>query len=154
MDAKKQDRFMKDLILRESKEAITELRDIINDKNYKSDHESENIRPLITLCIQESENVEDSCKNTLNNNFMNGYDIINIITHILKHRLDFSNRLDGTRNIVEQWQKTRAFKNEEFSIKIRESGNDYLRIGQINKALFLYNEALLYGIFAFIQMTI
>ena len=85
---------------------------------------------------------------------MSGHDIINIIRHILKHKLDFSNRLDGKRNILEQWQKTRAYKNEEFSIKFRESGNDYLRIGQVNKALSLYNEALLNGLFALIQMTI
>ena len=150
MDAKKQDRFMKELISRESKEAITELRDIINDKNYKSDHESDNIRPLITRCIQEWENIDASCTTNSNNTFISGHEIINIVRHILKHKLDFSNRLDGKRNILEQWQKTRAYKNDEVSIKFRESGNDYLRIGQLQKALALYNEALLNGFFAFI----
>ena len=64
---------------------------------------------------------------------------------MLEHKLDFSNRLNGKRNILELWQKTRASKNEELSIKLRESGNDYLRIAQLNKALCLYNEALLFG---------
>ena len=150
MDAKQQDSFMKELISQETKEAITELRDVINDTNYISVHGSENIRPLTALYLQEWENVDDICINKSNNNFMSGHDVVNIIRHILKHKLDFSNRLDGKRNILEQWQKNRAYKNEEFSIKFRESGNDYLRIGQLKKALALYNEAILNGLFVFI----
>ena len=80
---------------------------------------------------------------------MSGHDIFSILRHILKHKLDFSSRLDGKRNTLEQWQKTRAYKNEEFSAKFRETGNDYLRIGQFNQALHFYNEALLYGLFCF-----
>ena len=147
MNKGKQDMFMKELISRETKETVEELGKIINDSNYKSDHESENLKPLIVLFLHQSVNVDDSNKDKSNKDVISGNDIINIIKHILKHKLDFNNRLNGGQNILEQWQKTRASKNEELSIKLRESGNDYLRIGQLNKALLLYNEALLYGFY-------
>ena len=84
---------------------------------------------------------------------MTKHDIISIIKHVLKYKLDFSHRLDGKRNILKLWQKTRASKDEELSAKLREKGNDYLRIGQLQKALCLYNEALLCGNLIIIKMT-
>ena len=69
---------------------------------------------------------------------------------IIENKLDFVHRLNRKRDIYGLWQKTRACKNEEFSIKFRENGNDYLRKGELNKALCLYNEALLFGKFCII----
>ena len=145
MEAERQDGFMKKLIFRETKETMTELNDIIINKNDISENERENIKRLIALYQQTLEPIDDSSNHEPNNNFLSTLDILNIITHILKHKLDFSNRLNRARNILEQWQKTRAYKNEEFSIKFRENGNNYLRLGQLNTALHFYNEALLFG---------
>ena len=48
---------------------------------------------------------------------------------------------------LEQWQKSRASKNEEFSVHFRETGNENLRNGQWNNALHFYSEAVLFGKF-------
>ena len=145
MDSVKQDKFMKELISCETREAITELKDIINDQDIVSEQGCENLKSLISLCLQQSEEVKNGGINRSVGNHISRSDIIGTIKYMLEHKLDFSNRLNGKRNILELWQKTRASKNEELSIKLRESGNDYLRIAQLNKALCLYNEALLFG---------
>ena len=101
--------------------------------------------PNMTKCIQLLENNEANTQNDNNNSFLRGRDIFRIIQLILENQLDFNNRLNGSRSVLEQWQKTRANKNEEFSIKFRESGNECLKEGQLNEALHFYNEALLLG---------
>ena len=145
MDAEKEDKFMKNLISQETKHAITALKNIIEDKNYIEEEGDENLKCLVTLCLQPP---EDQMRNHVSRQ-----DIISIIKHVLRYKLDFSHRLDGKRDILKQWQKTRASKDEELSVKLREKGNDYLRIGQLQKALCLYNEALLYGNRIIIKMT-
>ena len=148
MDAARQDGFIKNLMCSETKEAFKELMKVIEDIPHDINrYYGDNIIPLITEYLQSSEITETSLPKNTENNKINGNDIFNIIRLILEHKLDFSNRLGGTRNILEQWQKTRAQKNEEFSIKFRESGNDYLRSGQLNNALHFYNEALQFGWF-------
>jgi len=145
MDAEKEDKFMKNLISQETKHAITALKNIIEDKNYIEEEGDENLKCLVTLCLQPP---KDQMRN-----YVSRQDIISIIKHVLRYKLDFSHRLDGKRDILKQWQKTRASKDEELSVKLREKGNDYLRIGQLQKALCLYNEALLYGNLNIIKMT-
>ena len=147
MDAAKQDKFMKELISRETVEAVTELKKIIKGKsnNPAEKEEYKDVKNLINLSLQQSKDAKNGISKEDKNNFLTRNDIISIIKCVLKNNLDFNHRLEGTRNVLEQWQKTRALKNEETSIKLREKGNDYLRIGQLNETLALYNEALLHG---------
>ena len=147
MEAAKQDKFLKELISRETVEAVTELKRLIKDKSYTTDEKEEykHVKNLINLCLQQSKDAKNGINKEDKINFLTKNDIIRIIKCVLKNNLDFNHRLEGTRNVLEQWQKTRASKNEETSIKLREKGNDYLRIGQLNETLALYNEALLHG---------
>ena len=146
MDAARQDGFIKNLICSETKEAFKELNRVIEDQtHHQTPYYGDKIIPCITEYLQSTENTETSSTMNTTNKKMTGNDIINIIRLILENKLDFSNRLGGTRNILEQWQKTRVHKNEEFSIKFRENGNDYLRSGELNNALHCYNEALQFG---------
>ena len=138
---------MKELISRETKEAFADLKgklETSSDSEWSS-AERTTVESLINLYLQQSKSAVKSKIKSIDELKVSKSDIYRIIQCIFKHKLDFSNRCGGKRNILEVWQKTRAFKNEEDSIKLRESGNDYLRIGQLNKALALYNEALLYG---------
>ena len=147
---------MKELISRETKEAFTDLIRIL-ETSSDGDRNSSNcktVKSLINVYLEQSKSADKSGKiKTIDQLKVSKCDINHIIECIFKQKLDFSNRCGGKRNILEVWQKTRAFKNEEDSIKLRESGNDYLRIGQLNKALALYNEALLYGWNNYIRMT-
>ena len=143
MDAERQDGFIKELISTETNEVVKELGLILENKKDFIDPNNDRLQQLIDQYLQEKENIKDSCNN--NNDLLQEEDIFILIRLILKHKLDFSHRLDGNRNILEQWQKTRAFKNEELSIKFRENGNDYLRKGELKEALHFYNEALLFG---------
>ena len=156
METKQQNKFMKEFISRETKEAFTDLKHIL-ETSSDSDPNSSNCKTaksLINLYLEQSKSADKSGKiKTIDQLKVSKCDINHIIKCIFKYKLDFSNRCSGKRNILEVWQKTRAFKNEEDSIKLRESGNDYLRIGQLNKALALYNEALLYGWNDYIKMT-
>ena len=147
MEASKQDKFMKELISRETIEAVTELKKIIKEKgsDLAENKDYKNVKNLINVCLQQSKDAKNGSLKVENNNHLTKDDIINIIKCFLKNNLDFNNRLKGSRSVLEQWQKTRASKNEETSIKLREKGNDYLRIGQLNESLALYNEALLQG---------
>ena len=147
METAKKDKFMKELISRETIEAVTDLKKIIKEKDCLPEDKDEynNVKNLVKLCLQQSKDTKNgSCKED-NNNFLTRDDIISIIKCVLKNNLDFNHRLEGTRNVLELWQKTRASKNEEMSIKLREKGNDQLRIGHLNESLALYNEALLHG---------
>ena len=146
MDALKQDKFMKELISKETFEAVTELKKIIKEKGCDSTekNDNKNVKNLINLCLQQSKDAKNG-PIKIDNNHLTKDDIVILIKYFLKNNLDFNNRLKGSRNVLEQWQKTRASKNEENSIKLREKGNDYLRIGQLNESLALYNEALLHG---------
>ena len=143
MDAERQDKFLKELMSRETNEAISELSEILENH---SDSDSSNLKRLISVLLQQSDNTEEVSARKNENNRMNSHDVIHIIREILKNKLDFNNRLGGKRNILKLWQKSRAYKNEEGSIRLREFGNDYLRAGKISEALLVYNEALLYGI--------
>ena len=147
MEAIKQDKFMKELISRETIEAVTELKKIIKEKgnDFAEKKDYKNVKNLINLCLQQSKDAKNGSIKVDNNNHLTKDDIVNIIKCFLKNNLDFNNRLKGSRNVLEQWQKTRASKNEDNSVKLREKGNDYLRIGQLNESLALYNEALLHG---------
>ena len=147
MEALKQDKFMKELISRETIEAVTELKKIIKEKgcDFAEKKYYKNVKNLVNVCLQQSKEAKIGSIKVDNNNHLTKDDIVNIIKCFLKNNLDFNNRLKGSRNVLEQWQKTRASKNEENSIKLREKGNDYLRIGQLNESLALYNEALLHG---------
>ena len=147
MDATKKDKFMKELISHETIEVVTELKKIIKEerKNSSGKEDYKTVKNLINLCLQQSKDSKNGEIKEHKNNHLTKDDIISIIKCVLKNNLDFNHRKNGTRNVVEQWQKTRASKNDETSIKLREKGNDYLRIGQLNEALALYNEALLNG---------
>ena len=145
MEAKREDGFMKNLISSETKDVLIELKNVIENKidleecNYKA------ILSSITQYLQFNESEEANTESNLKDNVLQGHHIFGIIKLILEHKLDFNSRLNGSRNVLKQWKKTRAYKNEEFSIKFRENGNDCLRKGELNNALFFYNEALLFG---------
>ena len=142
MDAERQDKFLKELMSRETKEATSELSEILENN---IDTHSSNLRRLISLFLKKSDNAEEMSARKNENNRMGSHDVIHIIREVLKNKLDFNNRLGGKRNILKLWQKSRAYKNEEGSIRLREFGNDYLRAGKISEALLVYNEALLFG---------
>ena len=143
MDEKRQDHFLKQFMSRETKEAISELSEILE---ASSDTHRCKLKELITIYLQKSDNTDKDWTGLDENNLISSHDVIHIIREVLKNKLDFNNRLGGTRNIFELWQKSRAKKDEEGSVKLRESGNDCLRAGKIGEALHFYNEALLRGI--------
>ena len=146
MDAERHVGFIKDLMKIETTEVVSELNNIIVNTN-KADVDKENstLRCFLTNCSEEiKSDVKVNAKPEYDN-LIRGRDISNILTLIFDYKLDFENRLGVKRDVLEQWQKTRAYKNEEFSIKFRENGNDYLRKGELNHALHFYNEALMFG---------
>ena len=154
INVKRHDGYIKSLLTTEMLEVVTELNDIIDcknkDGNYrKIDDASQN---LIKKCLEEIQSEENVQTNFEYDNLIRDQDITKLLRLILENDLDFVNRLNGKRDIFSLWQKTRACKNEEFSIKFRENGNDYLRKGELNKALCLYNEALLFGKFCIIKV--
>ena len=55
MDAEKEDKFMKNLISTETTHVITELKKIIEDKCYIEEEGGENLKSLVTLCLQQPE---------------------------------------------------------------------------------------------------
>ena len=146
MDAERHVGFIKDLMKIETTEVLSELNNIIDKTNNSDiDKESSRLRCFLTNC---SEEIKSSVKINAKpeyDNLIQGRDISDILALILDNKLDFENRLGMKRDVLKQWQKTRAYKNEEFSIKFKENGNDYLRKGDLNHALHFYNEALLFG---------
>ena len=146
MDAERHVGFIKDLMKIETIEVVTELNNII-DKTNKADIDKENstLRRFLANCSEEIKGGVKIDSKPECDSLIRGSDISDIFELIFDNQLDFENRLGTKRNVLEQWQKTRAYKNEEFSIKFRENGNDYLRKGDLNHALHFYNEALLFG---------
>ena len=146
MDAERHVGFIKDLMKIETTEVVGELNNIIDNTN-KADVDKANskLRYFLTNCNEEIKNGVKINTKPDYDNLIRGGDISEILALILDNKLDFENRLGMKRDVLEQWQKTRAYKNEEFSIKFRENGNDYLRKGELNHALHFYNEALLFG---------
>ena len=148
MGAEGKDGFLKNLIFCETKDTINELKKCLERDQNLNDPQNSKFYKFIN---QYSETVEKSDiepgKDDIHQNFLNENEILNFIEIILDQKLDFNNRLDGSRNVLEQWQKTRAFKNEGFSVQFRETGNEQLRNGQLNNALHFYNEAVLFGWF-------
>ena len=58
-------------------------------------------------------------------------------------KLIYDNNLNWkSEEVLSAWSKTRSKKNEKFSIELREKGNSLLKIGNWNKALLFYNEAV------------
>ena len=155
MNLKRHDGYIKSLLRTEMVEVVTELNDIIGCKNKDGSLEEVNdaSQNFIKKCIEEMQSEEKVKTNLYSyeyDNSMQDQDIIKLLRLILENKLDFVNGFNGKRDIFGLWQKTRACKNEEHSIKFRENGNDYLRRGEFNKALCLYNEALLFGKFCII----
>ena len=146
MDAERHVGFIKDLIKTETIEVVTELNNIIDQSN-KADADKGNsaLRCFLTNCSEEIKGGVKINSKPEYDNLIRGSNISDILALIFDNKLDFENRLGIKRDVLEQWQKTRAYKNEEFSIKFRENGNDYLRKGELNHALHFYNEALLFG---------
>ena len=152
MNVKRHNGYIKSLLTTEMVEVVTELNDLIDCKNKDVSFEEvdDASQKLIKKCIEEIQSEEKAQTNYEYDNSIQDQDIIKLLRLILENKLDFVNRLNGKRDIFGLWEKTRACKNEEFSIKFRENGNDYLRKGELNKALCLYNEALLFGKFCII----
>ena len=152
MNVKRHDGYIKSLLTTEMVQVVLELNDIIDCKNKEGNFEEvdDTSQKFIKKCIEEMQSEEKVQTSYEYDNSIRDQDIIKLLRLILENKLDFVNRLNGKRDIFSLWQKTRACKNEEFSIKFRENGNDYLRKGELNKALCLYNEALLFGKFCII----
>ena len=152
MNVKRQSGYIKSLLTTEMVEVVTELNNIIDGKNKDCNFgEIDDVsQKFIQRGIEEIQSEEKVQTSYEYDNSIRDQDIIKLLRLILENKLDFVNRLNGNRDIFGLWQKTRACKNEEFSIKFRENGNDYLRKGEFNKALCLYNEALLFGKFCII----
>ena len=138
MDAKRQNGFIKNLIETETIDVANELKTII--ENRKKDN-NDNIKKFLRE-IKTGEGVQTQPGY---DNLIRGHDVFTILGMIFENKLDFHNRLNGKRNVLELWQKTRSCKNEELSIKLRETGNDFLRKGDLKNALHFYNEAILFG---------
>ena len=114
MDAKKQDHFLKQFMSRETKEAISELSEIL--KNSNDTHRSK-LKELINIYLRKSDNADKDPTGKDENNLISSHDVMHIIREVLKNKLDFNNRLGGTLNIFELWQKSRANKDEEGSVR-------------------------------------
>ena len=149
MDAKRQNGFIKTLIETETIDVANELKTKIeNRKKDNDDNRNKATEELIETFLQEIKTRERAQTKPGYDNLIRGNDIFTILGMIFENKLDFHNRLNGKRNVLEQWQKTRSCKNEELSIKLRENGNDFLRKGELKNALQFYNEAILFGKFA------
>ena len=72
MDAAKQDKFMKELISRETVEAVTELKKIIKGKsnNPAEKEEYKDVKNLINLCLQQSKDAKNGISKDDKNNFL------------------------------------------------------------------------------------
>ena len=148
MDAKRQNGFIKNLIETETIDVANELKTIIeNRKKDNDDNRNKAPEKLIKKFLQEIKTEESAQTKPGYDNLIRGHDVFTILGMIFENKLDFHNRLNGKRNVLDQWQKTRSCKNEELSIRLRENGNDFLRKGELKNALHFYNEAILFGKF-------
>ena len=146
MGAERKHGFLKNLIYSETKETINDLKNCFEKDRESGVTSSDNIAKLIDQYLESVEESETESQTTPKlKNCLNEKEILNLIQILLESKLDFSHRLDGSRSVLGQWQKSRAFKNEEFSVQFRERGNNNLKNGQWNQALHFYNEAVLFG---------
>ena len=146
MGAERRNGFLKNLIYCETKETINELKTCFELDQNLNVPQNENICKFINQYLETVDKSDTGGeKDDIQRNTLNEREILNLIGIILDKKLDFSHRLDGSRKVLDQWQKSRAFKNEEFCVQFRETGNESLRNGQLNEALHFYNEAVLFG---------
>ena len=148
MDAERKDGFLKNLIQNETKETINQLKSCLEKDDNTNDLSNSKIYQFINLYLESvGESETEATNNVAGECSLNDEEILNLIEILLERNLDFNHRTGGSRSVLEQWQKSRAFKNEEFSVQFRETGNENLRNGQWNNALHFYSEAVLFGKF-------
>ena len=148
MDAERKDGFLKNLIKSETKETINQLKSFLEQDDNTNDLSKSKIYQFINLYLESVGELEtEATNNVAGECSLNDEEILNLIEILLERNLDFNHRTGGSRSVLEQWQKSRAFKNEEFSVQFRETGNENLRNGQWNNALHFYSEAVLFGKF-------
>ena len=148
MDAERKDGFLKNLIKSETKETIKELKSCLEKDGNTNDLSNTKLYQFINLYLESvGESETEATNNKSSSCSLNDKEILNLIEILLERNLDFKHRTDESRSVLEQWQKSRASKNEEFSLQFRETGNENLRNGQWNNALHFYSEAVLFGKF-------
>lgn len=152
MGAERKNGFLKHLIISETKEAVIELKKCF-DQNDKLRVQNKKIYRNINQYLETSPQ-STAGVNAIQQHRLKWKHIVKLIEIILDNKLDFENRLNRNRNILDQWQKSRASKDDESSNNFREQGNGYLRNGQLQDALKLYNEALLFGRFILLNINI
>ena len=146
MGAEREYGFLKNLIYCETKETLNELKRSFEEDTNLNIPQNSSISKFINQYLETVDKIDtERGKDDIHRNILNEKEILNLIGIILERKLDFNHRLDGSRNVLEQWQTCRAFKNEELSVQLRETGNENLRNGQLNNALHSYNEAVLFG---------
>jgi len=144
MGTEPKDGFLKQFIVGETKETIIELKKLF--------HQGDGLKTIQNKTILKSinqylETIQQSTarSNSIHQNRMNKKQIFELIEIILDKKLDFRNRFNKQKSVLDVWQKSRASKNEEVSRKCRETGNELLRNNQLDDALKYYNEALLFA---------
>ena len=148
MDAERKDGFLKNLIKSETKEIIKELKSCLEKDGNTNDLSNTKLYQFINLYLESvGESETEATNNNASSCSLNDKEILNLIEILLERNLDFKHSTDESRSVLEQWQKSRASKNEEFSVQFRETGNENLRNGQWNNALHFYSEAVLFGKF-------
>ena len=148
MGAERNDGFLKNLIKSETKETIYKLKASLEQDENSNDFSNSKIFKFIIQYLESVDKLDtEATDKDVGNCSLNDKEILNLIEALLKRNLDFNHRTDGNRSVLDQWQKSRAFKNEEFSVQFRETGNENLRNGQWNNALHFYTEAVLFGKF-------
>ena len=148
MDAERKDGFLKNLIKSETKETIKELKSCLEKDGNTNDLSNTKLYQFINLYLESvGESETEATNNKSSSCSLNDKEILNLIEILLERNLDFKHSADESRSVLEQWQKSRASKNEEFSLQFRETGNENLRNGQWNNALHFYSEAVLFGKF-------
>ena len=148
MGTEPKDGFLKQFIVGETKETIIELKKLFHQGDVLKTIQNKTILKSINHYL---ETIQQSTAgaNSIHQNRMNKKQIFELIEIILDKKLDFRNRFNKQKSVLDVWQKSRASKNEEVSRKCRETGNELLRNNQLDDALKYYNEALLFGLFSF-----
>ena len=146
MGAERKDGFLKNLIKSETKKTINELKASLEQDENSNDLSNSKIFKFIIQYLESADKLDSEGNDkVVEDCSLNDKEILNLIETLLKRNIDFNRRTNGNRSVLDQWQKSRAFKNEEFSVQFRETGNQNLRNGQWNNALHFYNEAVLFG---------
>ena len=148
MGAERKDGFLKNLIKSETKKTINELKASLEQDENSNDLSNSKIFKFIIQYLESADKLDSEGNDkVVEDCSLNDKEILNLIETLLKRNIDFNRRTNGNRSVLDQWQKSRAFKNEEFSVQFRETGNENLRNGQWNNALHFYTEAVLFGKF-------